>query len=192
MRKIGLIAIVISQGLFAQSTDYTPIENRKHEVRFDAIRMIADSEARFTYEYVGDDSAGYGVYIRMGFKDFNSQMKKQSYYEDTKRNDIVISPFYRFYFSKEKSLESRGFFVDGSLDIIRATQRVYINRNPNVPLDYSEKTETNVGIGFGLGWKWVNSKGIILDLHLGIGRNFSSDSFNDFYKKGGISVGYRF
>jgi len=191
MKKILIpIAVLMSTIGFAQEDEKQDKEvdaiaaTRKHELRLDAIELLASEKIELDYEYVFSKYSGIGGYISYDF-DQNDYVEDQIF---------AIGGFYRQYFFNRKDFGARGLFAEGLV------QFGYFEDKDN-QYDYLTDTYSEndlqygaLGVGFALGQKWVSSNGFILELSAGIGRNFGNQDYRqtDVFFRGGILVGYRF
>jgi hypothetical protein len=65
------------------------------------------------------------------------------------------------------------------------------------PNNYSWSPEkiTDFALGIGLGGKWITSKGLLLEVNAGVGRNLFNNKYDRDFEligRGGITIGYRF
>jgi len=64
-----------------------------------------------------------------------------------------------------------------------------------LPTNEVYKFGNDFALGLGIGYKWVSKKGLILQAHLGAGRNLfnGKKSYGELFPgKAGISIGYGF
>jgi len=180
---MALLSAVATLG-YAQDQDQSkPIENRKHELRIDALEALIFPALDISYEYVISKYSGVGitgwVSLDGGDDDIENYQK------------FAITPYFRQYFFNKKDYGARGFYAEGLLQFAGGDDFDGII----IGIDSSNESQswTNFGIGFGLGQKWVSNNGFILDLNIGGGRYIgSNDNGPDAFFRGGIGVGYRF
>ncbi|MGB5941955.1 MAG: DUF3575 domain-containing protein [Leeuwenhoekiella sp.] len=165
---------------------------KKHELKIDAVELIAVANAEFTYEYLFSKYSGAGVAITF-------DLEGQDDFDDMVR--YAITPFYRQYFFNRQEKLAQGLFAEVHLNIGGFKDTSY---NSSVD-DYDVYTASALGAGFGIGYKWASENGFVIEALVGVGRNLSffsepsrpnEDSYYytdfDFYFRGGIQIGYRF
>jgi len=101
-----------------------------------------------------------------------------------------IATFYRRYLGKK---HASGFFIEGFA--MYHQKKDLFNRNFNSSTFNVLETKSDFALGVGIGYKWVSKKGLILQAHLGAGRNIfnGKNSYGELFPgKAGISIGYGF
>ena len=167
---------------FAQDSEEKGIANlqdRKHELRIDALEGLIVPALDISYEYVISKYSGVGVSAFAGFSGDDDLDFDQ---------DWAFTPYYRQYFFNKKDYGARGFYAEGLLQVAGGDDfdNFLIGTN-------TDESWTKFGIGFGLGQKWVSKNGFVLDLNFGGGRYFGDDNLGpDAFFRGGVGVGYRF
>ncbi len=138
-------------------------------------------------EYIINDNIG--VEVEAGFNFGNSTLVDADYV------GIVSIASFKYYFSPKM----------GADNIYAFPYFRFVNRS----LSYNDTdftgNQTAIGAGFGLGYKWVSDKGILVDIGLGLGKNFSNEmtsndptftdtdiNFISLNGVGRLSIGYRF
>ncbi|MAD96428.1 MAG: DUF3575 domain-containing protein [Flavobacteriaceae bacterium] len=173
MKKIiTLIAIFcLSFASIAQEKSETFPQDidKKHELKFNALTLVAGPWLDFSYEYLIDEESSFGV--------------AATYNTNRSENDLnyMLAPYYRRYFSGKFA---RGFFVEGFGALYSA--REFTLFSPSTPF------ETGFALGVSVGGKWVSKKGFTAELVLGVGRNLIDNDALDGIGRIGISMGYRF
>ncbi|HKO77831.1 MAG TPA: DUF3575 domain-containing protein [Flavobacterium sp.] len=186
-----LLLLIMSSYSYSQEKDTVPF--KRNELKINALLLIAGA-FEVTYEHVLNEESGVGVAV---FASFDKDI-------DTK---FSLTPYYRFYFGKKPA---SGFFVEG-FGMLNTYERDGYNKydyNTGALVDaVPDKNITDFALGFGIGSKWVNKKGFLFEINLGVGRNLfnSSDEYKDDYDdyhndendyqivgRGGFSIGYRF
>lgn len=168
----------------AQDSDATdrPDFNRKHEIRLDAVEVLAVNTLEFNYEYVLSKYTGLGAAISIGFEDDG-----ESSYQN-----FAFTPYFRQYFFNKKDYGARGLFAEGLLQVASG-EDTYTDFNEVGGFREVVGDWTNFGIGFALGQKWVSKNGFVLEISLGGGRYFGEEEFSpEAFFRGGVLVGYRF
>ena len=185
----AILLLTVPASLSAQEKD--SFLDKKHEIKLDAIELIAVANIEFSYEYLISKYSGAGISITFdGGNDSDDIVK------------WAITPFYRQYFFNRQEKRAQGLFAEGHLNIGGFEDYYY---EYAYTVDYIYESETRVendvtalGAGFALGYKWASNNGFVIEPLLGVGRNLfgseTDDNFNDidFYFRGGIQVGYRF
>ncbi len=169
---------------FSQETtsEITPL---KHEVKINALSLIALEAIDLTYEHIISPETSFGVslYVFAGDEDedFSDEFKTFS-----------ITPYYRNYFSKKYN---QGFFLEGFAMYNRRNLYTYDSSyddfNNRIDNDKKE-TENAFALGLTAGGKWVTKRGLIAEVSFGVGRNLFSNSDFPIITRGGISIGKRF
>lgn len=175
MKKIVLL-LCLTSSLTAFSQDEgketLSLEERKHEVKLDGIKLIAGTILEGTYEYVGNTNSGFGVSLLVNLDADNDYLE-----------DFSITPFYRAYFFNKQDYGAKGFFVEGFGKYVTGDEVIFSDRTE----DYND-----LSLGMSVGQKWVNSNGFMVELLVGVSRTLGGDTGHDAYFRGGIFVGYRF
>lgn len=190
LKKLSAVLLLtLSTSLFAQEEE--SFLDKKHEIKLDAIELIAVANIEFSYEYLISKYSGAGISITFdGGKD---------------SDDIItwaITPFYRQYFFNRQKKRAQGLFAEGHLNV-GGFEDYYYEFTYSVDSEYQpenqvENSTTAFGAGFALGYKWASNNGFVIEPLLGVGRNLFGSEINDdyidldFYFRGGIQVGYRF
>jgi hypothetical protein len=173
MKKITLLILLLTATFsVAQEKEKTfPQDvNKKHEIKINALTLLAAKWIDVSYEGLIDEESSYGIAVALN--------------TDTSESDLSYSltPYYRRYFSGKFA---RGFFVEGFGALYSAREYEFFNNN--------NEFNTGFALGVSVGGKFVSKKGFTTELLLGIGRNLiSNDNVDDVFGRIGISVGYRF
>ena len=174
MKKITfLILLFVSSISFAQEKEevYPQDINKKHEVKINALTLLAGKWLDVSYEGLIDEESSYGISVTINTD------------KDETNLGYALTPFYRRYFSGKYA---RGFFVEGFGALYSSKESDFFGNRNN---DF----ETAFALGISVGGKFVSKKGFSTELLLGIGRNLIENNSNDdAYARIGISVGYRF
>lgn len=184
MKKITLVILLtISAISFAQEKNsFLDEVQKKHEVKINALSLIAFKWFDVSYEYLINKESSVGVATLISF---NDDIGFDSY------RTFSLTPYYRRYFSKGYA---KGFFVEGF-----GMLNTYKNNNVYYYGSYTNDTSerfTDFAVGISAGGKFVTKNGFVAEIYLGLGRNLFNDSNSyhniDVVGRGGISLGYRF
>lgn len=190
MKKKLLTALLglFTAALWAQDNESTtpkPIEERKHELRLDALEALAVPNIEFSYEYVLSRYSGVGTSASFSLNDDFDEYQAWA-----------LTPFYRQYFFNKKEYGARGFFVEGLLKFAGGTEENFdylVTIDGNTTEVITQENWFNAGIGVAIGQKWVSNNGFVFELSLGGGRYLIDDQDGpEGFLRGGILVGYRF
>ncbi|KGL61977.1 DUF3575 domain-containing protein [Polaribacter sp. Hel1_85] len=172
MKKISLLVLLfITTISIAQEKEekHPQDTNKKHEVKINALTLLAAKWIDVSYERLIDEESSFGTAITLNTDSEISDLK------------YSITPYYRRYFSGKFA---RGFFVEGFGMLFSADDNNFFNSN-------NEKI-TGLALGISVGGKFVSNKGFSTELLLGFGRNFLESNNNEGVGRIGISLGYRF
>lgn len=191
MKKvIPLLFLFLNFGLFSQEKSNTkPQENnKKQEIKIDAVSLIAFSAIDINYEYLlnSDSSLGIDVFYNFGSNNNNS-LDSDIYFP----KKFSLTPYYRWFFDSDTF--ARGFFVEGFGMLNTYEDEYYTDFNFS---NISVESATSFALGISVGGKFVTNSGFTAEVSLGVGRNlFNTDNNfidNSLVSRGGISIGYRF
>ena len=180
MRKFVLIFLIIPSILIAQNdvNEVVVIKSDKqieeftsslgqNELKIDYLDLLIFPALTVGYEKTNDSSSGFGATLFLNLGSNND--------DGIDWNDkFVITPYYRFYFSKSEDFGSKGFFAE--------VFSKYFDIAP----------------GLAVGSKWINRKGFTFEILFGLGRNLLYDdednngSRSTVVVRGGFSIGKRF
>ncbi|PWG06248.1 DUF3575 domain-containing protein [Polaribacter aquimarinus] len=174
MKKTAfLILIFISSCIYAQEKEGKPLQdiNKKHEVKINALTLLAAKWLDVSYEKLIDEESSLGVSATLN--------------TDTAETDLnfALTPYYRRYFSGKFA---RGFFVEGFGALFSRRDSDFLFNSKN------ESFETGFALGVSVGGKFVSKKGFTTELLLGVGRNLIKSDYDEPFGRIAISVGYRF
>ena len=194
MRKFVLIFIIIPSILIAQNdvNEVVVIKSDKqieeftsslgqNELKIDFLDLLIFPALTVGYEKTNDSSSGFGATLFLNLDSNNDWNDK-----------FVITPYYRFYFSKSEDFGSKGFFAEAFSKFAfgEAGMENYFDIAP----------------GLAVGSKWINRKGFTFEILFGLGRNLLYDDDNNglyddddnngdrstVVVRGGFSIGKRF
>ena len=182
MKKITLLLLLfVSTFIVAQEKEEKLPQdtNKKHEVKLNALGLLAFEWLDVSYEYLINEESSFGVGALVGF---NNDTNLDEY------RKFSLTPFYRRYFSNKFA---RGFFVEGfgMLHTYEDNNTFFNNSN----YTHTSENKTEFAVGISVGGKFISKKGFTTEIYLGIGRNIGGDSNSlQAVGRGGISLGYRF
>jgi len=152
-------------------------QEKKHEIRIDALEVLVTPAIDVSYEYSLSDGIGIGL---------SSFFRVDQPEDDFKR--FALTPYVRQYFFNNMDFGQKGFYIEAFGQYSNGKREAIIVNDAKVINNYSD-----FGLGFGGGLKWLASSGFSIDVGAGVGRNFSvKDGAPDFFLRWGIHVGYRF
>lgn len=181
--KILLLATFLcSLNSIAQEDDepvnLNTINDKKHELRIDALEGLLIPALDISYEYVISKYSGAGISLNFSFEDSDTDLPQ----------NFAITPYYRQYFFNRKDYGARGFFAEGLLQYATGEGRIFDFTENGDDRDWSQ-----FGVGFAIGQKWVSRNGFVIELSIGGGRYLGAEDFGpDGFFRGGVNVGYRF
>jgi len=195
MRKFVLIFLIIPSILIAQNdvNEVVVIKSDKqieefssslgqNELKIDFLDFLIFPALTVGYEKTNSSSSGFGATLFLNLDSNNDWNDK-----------FVITPYYRFYFSKSEDFGSKGFFAEAFSKFAfgEAGMENYFDIAP----------------GLAVGNKWINRKGFTFEILFGLGRNllYDDEDNNGLYDdednngdrstvvvRGGFSIGKRF
>ena len=164
MKKVGfiIIALCLCNAVFSQET-----ADAKNEIKVNLFMTVL-SFPDISYERVWGNNFGLGLSIGFPLESNNTNFR--------------ILPYTRFYFGESLT---KSFFIEAN-----AAFESYKEYNYS---SYMLKTQNDLSFGLGVsfGYKYVNLKGLIGELFLGLGRTFDSENTR-IYPRVGISLGKQF
>ena len=147
-----------------------------NELKIDFFDLLIFPALTIGYEKTNDSSSGFG-----GTLFLNLQSEDGGGWNDK----FVITPYYRFYFSKSEDFGSKGFFAE-------AFSKFAFGESSTE--DYFE-----IAPGIAVGNKWINRKGFTFEVLFGLGRNllydpekYNNDGRSIGIARGGVAIGKRF
>jgi len=167
MKKISiLIALITSTIILAQE--------KKHEIRLDALEVLVTPAIELSYEYSLSNGIGVGV---------SSFFRVDQPEDDFK--SFALTPYVRQYFFNNREFGQKGFYIEAFGQYTTGRRE---KNDIGVIKGYDD-----FGVGFGGGLKWLANSGFSVDIGAGVGRNFKvEDGAPDFFFRWGIHLGYRF
>lgn len=160
------------------------------ELKFEPISLLF-GQIPVSAEYVVTEHIGIEATVGYSFG------KDKNYSSSTSSSGLVICGLAKYYFKPDKGGDK--FYV---FPYVRNVNRTFNFTENNTEYKATYKA---FGVGFGFGYKIVAESGLLFDIGLGAGRNFSGgytyddptySSSEDFFIPinflGRVSVGYRF
>lgn len=189
MKYVKFIILLFSLQLFTQNTAKDSlIKNKKHEVKFAPISLLATSNFFAGYEYFANKDFSLGLHTHINL---NKNSFEYIIY-DEKSIITEVSPFIRYSLSKK---QNSFFYLESYLNFNSGKIRSYERLNDEFGNGYYTKTLKNyadLGLGFGTGYKFYIKKTIGIDFNMGLSRNFFNEDSIDVIPKGNILFSYRF
>lgn len=184
MKKIIIVLLVLTS-IFTQAQD------RKNEVRLNALSVIVYKQLDLTYEYVinEESSVGLGMAFDLDKKTNNGILGGNQ--------DYAITPYYRYHLPDDIA---DGIFFETFLS---ANGGVNKKKQEDVP-DYAELKLTpddegyvypeysDFAFGLGGGYKYISDSGFVGEIYGGAGRNLSGGYSPAVLVRLGVSFGFRF
>ena len=205
MRKFVLIFLIIPSILIAQNdvNEVVVIKSDKqmeeftsslgqNELKIDFLDLLMFPALTVGYEKTNNSSSGFGatLFLNLGSSDEDIG----SYYD----NKFVITPYYRFYFTKSEDFGSKGFFAEVFSKFAFGESQSFLNV---LGIDtYETDNYFDIAPGLAVGNKWINRKGFTFEFLFGLGRNLLYDNESEnsdsgrstVVVRGGFSIGKRF
>ncbi len=174
MKKLCFLIFLLAGTLSAQDDERRAIEDRKHEVKVGAVKLLAGPILEGTYEYIKNSDFTFGTSVLANFDTGNDYPE-----------DFSITPFARFYFQESREYGAQGFFVEG---FAKYSTGEHEWNSDNVEAEYSCGA-----VGISLGKKWINRTGFVFEILVGGGRTIGGGmEAPDFLFRGDLNLGYRF
>lgn len=174
MKRIFIIMLFVSAVSYGQFDNSNPTKNRT-EVKFNALSVSLNA-IDFEFERTLNNHSSVGISFK---HTFNSGRYSE------------IAAFYRYYFGKK---HASGFFVEG-FGMYHSKHASLRGVLAPLSANGSRQFSYDFALGVGIGYKWVSKTGLILQAHLGAGRNIfnGKKSYGELFPgKAGISIGYGF
>lgn len=176
MKKIFLLFLLVSTMSYGQFNETNPTKNRT-EVKFNLL-SVSLGALHFEFERTLTKNSSIGMSFRQAFK--SGQQSE-------------IAAFYRHYIGNKYA---SGFFIEGfgMYNSIYEYQFTTSTGGGFVNSDIYEYG-SDFALGLGIGYKYVSKKGLILQAHLGAGRNIINGyepNGEYFVGKAGVSIGWSF
>ncbi|QCX39660.1 DUF3575 domain-containing protein [Aureibaculum algae] len=188
MKKlIAIVFLLVTAITFAQNDD-VPV--KKHELKVNALNIIAFKAVDFSYEYLIDSESSFGASLLINLQDSDTYEDGPIYEEK-----FAFTPFYRRFFASKYAW---GFFLEafGMYNVQDDYDGRYYDyiTDPYTEQASVDETSHNVAVGISVGGKFVSSKGFVFEIYGGIGRNIyqsNKDFATELVPRVGASLGYR-
>ena len=208
MRKFVLIFLIIPSILIAQNdvNEVVVIKSDKqmeeftsslgqNELKIDFLDLLMFPALTVGYEKTNDSSSGFGATLFLNLGSNND--------DGIDWNDkFVITPYYRFYFTKSEDFGSKGFFAEVfSKFAFGKSSGKDTFWEGGFGEEYPINNYFDIAPGLAVGSKWITRKGFTFEILFGLGRNllFDEDDNNSnnggrgtIVTRGGFSIGKRF
>lgn len=179
-----LIAGIISgYSVQAQSTSEADISGktiveRKNELKVGALKLILGPILDLEYERVLSNYGSLGANMVI---DLN----------DALVFDFSFTPYYRFYFNRNREYGTSGFFTQAFMGYSTGKGVSWDGTPGNI--NVKEERFNALSMGLSIGGKWINRQGFVLQLIGGLGRTITNNDYmNEVIFQGDLMVGYRF
>ncbi|MBT5771646.1 MAG: hypothetical protein HOI08_02455 [Flavobacteriaceae bacterium] len=208
MRKFVLIFIIIPSILIAQNdvNEVVVIKSDKqiekfasslgqNELKIDFLDLLIFPALTVGYEKTNNSSSGIGATLFLNLKKNGDGVIDWN-------DKFVITPYYRFYFSKSEDFGSKGFFAEVfSKFAFGKSSGKDTFWEGGFGEEYPINNYFDIAPGLAVGNKWINRKGFTFEILFGLGRNLLYDEEDNnghnggrgtIVTRGGFSIGKRF
>ena len=165
MKKLLLIVSLIS----------STVAYSQHEIKLDIADALVIRSIEFSYEsYLTEESSfGISALFNLAKQDLNFRYNE----------NIMITPYYRHYFSTNKQWN---FFGEGFLGI-NSGKKEGVKDSNKYDIKY-----TDCALGVAVGSKYIATGGLIIDAYVGVGRNLFGSNYPLLVPRVGCNIGWRF
>jgi hypothetical protein len=165
MKKLLLILSLIS----------STVAYSQHEIKLDIADALVIRSIEFSYEsYLTEDSSfGISALFNLAKQDLSFRYNE----------NIMITPYYRHYFSTNKQWN---FFGEGFLGI-NSGKKEGVKDSNKYDIKY-----TDGALGVAVGSKYIATGGLIIDAYVGVGRNLFGSNSPVLVPRVGCNIGWRF
>ena len=146
-----------------------------NELKIDFFDLLIFPALTIGYEKTNDSSSAFGATLFLNLNGDNAGWNDK----------FVITPYYRFYFSKSEDFGSKGFFAEVFSKFASG--------------ESSTEDYFDIAPGIAVGNKWINRKGFTFEVLFGLGRNllydpekYNNDGRSIGIARGGVAIGKRF
>ena len=165
MKKLLLIV-----GLISSTVAYS-----QHEIKIDIADALVIRSVEFSYENYLTEESSFGISAL-----FNLAKQDLSFRYN---ENIMITPYYRHYFSTNKQWN---FFGEGFLGI-NSGKKEGVKDSNKYDIKY-----TDGALGVAVGSKYIATGGLIIDAYVGVGRNLFGSNSPVLVPRVGCNIGWRF
>lgn len=157
-------------GLLISSLTYS-----QQEIKLDIADALVIKSLEFSYENYLSKENSFGISAL-----FN--VEKQN--KDFRYNEnLMITPYFRHYFSTDEVWNVFGEAFIG----VNSGKKESIKDSGIYDVNY-----TDGALGIAIGTKYISSSGLIIDVHVGAGRNLFLSNSPTIVPRVGVNVGWRF
>ena len=191
MKKLCLLALLLSQVSFGQDAAETTGPAGKNELRVDLLTIALRTEFNLTYERFLSKDWSVGV-----FGGYSNSSKVNDDFDAGFRNNLPkyeVNPFVRYNLSKgQKSFYFAEIFLSANGGDFRETVR-RTDGDGNAFYRTEKSTYSDLGAGAGLGYKLYLKDMFAIEVGVGVGANLlNRDKSPDTISRVGLGIGYRF
>ena len=165
-----IVALCMCYPVFSQEVEKVK-PDVKNEIKVNLLMTLL-SFPDISYERVWGNNFGLGLSV--GFP------------IESNETNLRVLPYTRFYFGDSPV---KSFFIEASLAFEGYKKDYYSYDSYGSYASSKSQNDLDFGLGVSFGYKYVNSKGLIGELFLGLGRTFDRDNI---YPRVGISLGKQF
>lgn len=188
MRKL-IWCSVLSLGAyltcFAQSSE----NPNRHEVRWDAVSLVASGNLNLSYEYLTDTPWSFGITAQMLV---NSKKEDDFLTENTKHlAKWHVGPYVRYRLSENR----KSYYFAEANALYNSGDYRYIKQHTESIIRYESTTDsyTDVAVGGAIGYKILFNEHWGAEISAGTGWNLiNTDESPDLVTRVGVRLAYRF
>ena len=165
-------------------------DNGKHEIKFDALNLVAFSHIQFTYEFHLNQNYSLGL----SYKKHNNKNDNSDFDNGFLSNkiDYQIIPYFRYNIDSNKQ---RYYFIEAFASY-NVGQNKTLQRLVENNVGYYQAVDSNysdVAIGAAVGYKFYIKKVVLVEAFAGMGKNLlKGDDSPEAISRFGLNIGYRF
>ena len=166
-------------------------QDRRNEVRLNALSVLVYKQLDLTYEYVinEESSVGLGLAFDLDKKNNNGILGGNQ--------DYAITPYYRYHLPADIA---QGIFFETFISANGGVNKKNVEDVPdyldlNLEVDEDGKVYpeySDFAFGLGGGYKYISESGFVGELYGGAGRNMSGGYSPEILVRLGVSFGFRF
>ena len=128
----------------AQSSNV--VFDSRHEIKLEAIKLLAIPVIELNYEYIKDVNQGFGAILLLN-------LDKEKFKEK-----FSLTPYFRFYFNTNQEYGAKGFFV-------KVFTSLYSGRDIELFSSDQKDNYFDIALGFGVGQKLINNSGFVFEYY---------------------------